>query len=161
MRATTSFCSITCMSAMRLSNAARRNSSGELMLYGRLPTMRRPLAERGEVEVERVGDDERQRIGRELRAQARREVAVDLDRRDAPGVRDEARGDRGQPGADLDDGVARARRDGGDDARDVMRIDEEVLAEATARDVAIHRGGAVQPAAARRAASAIARSSAA
>ncbi len=40
MRSTTSFCSMKCWSTTRSATVARENSSGEEMLYGKLPTRR-------------------------------------------------------------------------------------------------------------------------
>ena len=112
------------------SNCARWNSSGELMLYGRLPTTRSAGPERREVEFERVGDVQGQLPGRKLGREPLREVAVDLDRGEMPGTLDERPRQRGEPGSDLDQIVAGLRRDGVDDPRDVMRIGQEILAEA-------------------------------
>ena len=95
-------------------------------------------AERCVVELERVGFVQRERGGREVRAQARREVAVDLDRGHVSGARDELAGQRGEPRPDLDDPVARLRRDRIDDAADVVRIGQEVLPEPLARAMAFH-----------------------
>ena len=51
------------------------------MLYGRLPTTRKPRPERREVEVERVGDVQRRAAsGGNSAREARGEIAVDLDR---------------------------------------------------------------------------------
>ena len=93
------------------------------------------------VELQRVGLVERELFGRERRAQPRREVAVDLDGRDVSGARDEAGGQRREAGADLDQVVAGLRVDGVDDARDVVRIREKILAESLARLVSVHATG--------------------
>ncbi len=93
-------------------------------------------AERREVVLERIGNDEAQRVRRKFTGKARREIAVDLDRRDVPGARDERAREGREPGADLDHVVSGLRRHRVDDARDVVRVDEEILAEAAARDVA-------------------------
>ncbi len=111
------------------------------MLYGRLPTTRRSAAQLREVEFERVRLVQRELRGREALAQARREIAIDLDRRDVSGALDEAAGQRGEARADLDDVVAGPRIDRVDDARDVVRIGEEVLAESLARLVSVHATG--------------------
>ena len=113
------------------------------MLYGRLPTTRRLAAERREVEVERVADVQRERVRRNS---ARAGAPRGRGRSRSPSMRParaiSVAGQRAEPGPDLDDGVARLRRDRVDDARDVVRIGEEVLAEALARDVALDRARA-------------------
>ena len=93
------------------------------------------------VEFKRVGLVERELFRRERRAQPRREVAVDLDGRDVSGALDEAAGQRREPGPDLDQIVAGLRIDGVDDARDVVRVGEEILAEPLARLVSVHATG--------------------
>ena len=93
------------------------------------------------VEFERVGLVERELLGRERRAQPRREVAVDLDGRDVSGALDEAAGQRREAGPDLDQVVAGLRIDRVDDARDVVRVGEKILAEPLARLVSVHATG--------------------
>ncbi len=93
------------------------------------------------VELERVGLVQRELRRRERRAQARREVAVDLDGRDVPGARDEAAGQRREARPDLDQVVAGLRCDRVDDARDVVRVGEEILAEPLACLVSVHATG--------------------
>ena len=103
------------------------------MLYGRLPTTRRSPPSVREVERQRIGFVQREPIRRESLAQPRGEIAVDLDRRDASGAFDQRAGQRAETRPDFDDVVAGLRSDRVDDARDVMRIGEEILAEALAR----------------------------
>ena len=81
---------------------------------------------------------QRQAFGRKVGAEAGREVAVDLDGGEMPSACDERRGQGGEPGADLDQVVSRRGRDRGDNPRDVMRIDEEILAEPLAGLVTLH-----------------------
>ena len=108
------------------------------MLYGRLPTTRSAAPSVAKVERQRVGDVQRQAFGREVRAsRAARSrsisIAVRCPARSISGAVSAAR-----PGPDLDQVVARRGRDRGDDARDVVRIDEEILAEALAGLVTVH-----------------------
>ncbi len=74
---------------------------------------------------------------RELLAQARRQIAIDFDGRDVSRALDQPAGDRGQARTDLDHVLPGPRIDGVDDARRVVRVGEEVLAESLAGDVAI------------------------
>ena len=87
---------------------------------------------------------QRQAFGRKVGAEAGGEIAVDLDGVEMPGACDQRRGQRGEAGTDLDQVVSRRGRDRGDDPRDVMRIDEEVLAEALAGLVTLHVSGAAR-----------------
>ena len=92
-------------------------------------------------------------VQRELRrwkffAQSRCQIAIDLDRREVAGSRDEAGCQRGKTRSDLDDVIAGARIDRIENERYVMRIDEKMLTEATPRSVPAsielglrHRGG--------------------
>ena len=96
-------------------------------------------AERREVELERVGDVQRQLRGREIGGESRGEIAVDLDGVEMPGALDQRPRQRGETRTDLDQPVAGLRRDGVDDARDVVRIGEEILAKALPGLVAVHR----------------------
>jgi hypothetical protein len=95
-------------------------------------------AEGAKVERERVRLVQHEVRRRELLAQARREVTVDLDGRDATGRGDQPLGERAESRADLDDVVAGCCIHRVDDARDVARVGEEVLAEALACLVAVH-----------------------
>ena len=95
--------------------------------------------QRREIERQGIGLVQRQAIGRKALAQSRREIAIDLDRRDGAGPPDHLSGERTQTRPDLDDVVAGLRSDGGDDAPNVVRIGEEVLSEALARPMAVHR----------------------
>jgi hypothetical protein len=72
---------------------------------------------------------ERQPIGREFRSEARREIAIDLDHREPASALKQRAGQRTQAWSDLYQVVAGARIDGGDDALDVVAVDQEVLTE--------------------------------
>src|SRR6185295_19722494 len=84
----------------------------------------------GEVDREDVALDDREPRGA---AQARREVAVDLDDGQRAGALEQRRRERAAPGTDLDERIARTRIDLEDDPLDDRRVDEEVLAEALPR----------------------------
>ena len=79
---------------------------------------------------------ESQAIGCEFRGEARRQIPIDLNHREAPGALEQRPRQRTQARADLHQVVARMRIDGGDDAIDVMAVDQEVLAEPPPRDMA-------------------------
>ncbi len=107
--------------------------------------MRRRSPQRREIEGERIGCVQRELRRGESLAQARGEIAVDLDRRHMSGAGDQLVGQRGEPGADLDDVVAGLRIDCGDDPLDVARVGEEVLAKALARPMVMHDRSFAQP----------------
>ena len=112
MRATTSFCSITCMSRTCASYCARWNSSGELMLYGRLPTMRRSAPSVAKSKSSASASCSVSAAGaKRSRSRAARSRSISI-AVDVAGARDQRFGERREPGADLDDVVAglRARR---------------------------------------------------
>jgi len=92
-------------------------------------------AQRCEVERQRIGDVQRQPLRRELGSERSGEIAVDFDDGQAAGPGQQRPGQRTQPRADLDEVLASLRCDRVDDARDVMRIGQEMLAEAFARAV--------------------------
>src|SRR6185503_16888616 len=77
-------------------------------------------------------EDEPARV--EAVAQRAREVAVDLDRRDARHGVEEPLRERGAARADLEDRVVRQKRRGVDEAPRRGRVGQEVLAEAAARE---------------------------
>ena len=68
----------------------------------------------------------------------RDQVAVDLDRLEALDAIEQHGGQRAETGADLDETLARLRRDRIDDRGQDRRVGQEVLAEALARRV-LHR----------------------
>jgi hypothetical protein len=92
-------------------------------------------AQRCEVECQRIGDVQRQPLRRELGSERSGEIAIDFDDSQAAGLGQQRPGQRTQPRADLDEMLASLRRDRLDDARDVMRIGQEMLAESLARAV--------------------------
>src|SRR6476469_8134216 len=100
-----------------------------------------PRSERREVESECIGDVQLETVGLKTFPQPRREIAVDLDRRDAAGARDERVGQRGESRAYLDDVVAGLRIDRLDDSPGVVRVGKKMLAEALARRVSVHQWG--------------------
>ena len=104
------------------------------MLYGRLPTTRSCGPSVAKSKSSASATCSVKRLRREIGGEARGEVAVDLDRVMCPARSISRAGQRGEARADLDEVVARPRRDRGDDALDVVRVGEEVLAEALARD---------------------------
>src|SRR4029079_12033061 len=75
----------------------------------------------------------------EIGGEASREIAVDLDGVEMPGALDQRPRERGETRTDFDDPVAGLRREGIHNARDVVRIGEEILAKALAGLVAVHR----------------------
>jgi hypothetical protein len=79
-----------------------------------------------------------QTIGRELADNARREVAVDLDDGKPAYSLEQWSSERAKAGADLDDVVVALGIDGGDDALDVVRVNQEILAKPLARDMAVN-----------------------
>jgi len=92
-------------------------------------------AQRCEVERQRIGDVQRQPLRRELGSERSGEIAVDFDDGQAAGPGQQRPGQRTQPRADLDEVLASLRRDRLDDAPDVVRIGQEMLAESLARAV--------------------------
>jgi len=117
------------------------------------------VAQRAEVEFERIALVQRQSIRRKARAQVACQIAIDLDRHDAARAFDEPPGQRALPGADLDDRVARLRIDRLHDTPRVVRVDEEILAEAAARGVFHDQGKEARRRAIRRGSQACSRSS--
>ena len=113
--------------------AASRNRSGELMLYGRLPTMRRSAPAR-KVEVERVGLVQRRgpRAGNCSRNRAARSRSISM-AVDVTGARDQLPGQRARGPGRSRRRCRRLRRDRVDDAAHVVRVGEEILAESLAR----------------------------
>jgi hypothetical protein len=100
---------------------------------------------------------QRKPLRREFDGERRGEIAVDLDDGQSVDPIEQRSGQRAQTRADFDEALASLRRDRLDDALDIMRIGQEMLAESLARAM---RG--FQRAAARaRAARSIARSTAA
>ena len=101
------------------------------MLYGRLPTTRSARARRtrqgGDVDRQHVGLDH---VERRVAAQARGEIAIELDHRQPLAAFEQRQRQRAASGTDLDQRVARLRIDRGDDPVDHRQVDEEVLAEA-------------------------------
>ncbi len=89
-----------------------------------------------EVDFEHIGLDH---VELAVQAQAQRQVAVELDHREAPQALDQGLRERRQTRPDLDHRVARLRRDGLDDGVDDAVVAEEMLAEAFARNV-LHCG---------------------
>ena len=71
-----------------------------------MPTTRNDRAERAEIEFERVADVQREYSRREFDGQAEGEVAVDFDRRQVPGRRDERPRQCCLTGANFDEVVA-------------------------------------------------------
>src|SRR5579862_7818 len=100
------------------------------------------IAERREVERQRIRFVQRESIGIESIAQTCRKITVDLDRGDAPRALEQRAGERAESRPDLDNVVAGSWIDRVDDSRDVMRIDEKVLAEPLARPVTLDQSGA-------------------
>ena len=109
------------------------------MLYGRLPTTRRSPPSVAKSNVSASASCSASCSGEKRVAQPRSEIAVDLDRRDVSCALDQRAGQRAEARSDLDDVVAGLRRDRVDDARDVVRIGEEILPEALARLMTLHR----------------------
>src|ERR1019366_4192554 len=81
----------------------------------------------------RVGFTQRPvRLGGQARAQRCGQIAIDLNRIELSGRRQQARGQRALTRADLAGGIAPLQSDRGDDARDDGRIMQEMLAKALA-----------------------------
>ena len=93
--------------------------------------------QRSEVHPQHVGLDD---VELRVRAQAHGQVAVQFDDGEPAQALDQGLGQRGQPGADLDHGVAWFGRYRLDDAVDDAAVAQKVLAETFARLV-LHRGG--------------------
>src|SRR5437762_14135710 len=88
-----------------------------------------------EIERQGVRFVQRELCRRKFSAQSRRQITIDLDRREVAGSGDEAGRQRGKTRSDLDDVIAGARIDRIENARYVMRIDEKMLTEATPRSM--------------------------
>src|SRR6185369_9858277 len=114
-------------------------------------------AERGEVEAQRIGDVQREPLGREFGGERRGEIAIDLDDGQSVDPVQQRPGQCAQARADFDEALASLRCNRLDDALDIMRIGQEMLAEPLARAM----GGYQRPAARARDARSIARSTAA
>ena len=95
----------------------------------------------GEIEVERVGHDHVQPFRREFGGQRRGQVAVDLDRGELRQALEQRPGKGTFAGADFHKSIARLRRYRLDYPAEEVRVVEEVLAEALARDVTHARPG--------------------
>jgi hypothetical protein len=97
------------------------------------------LAQARVVELERVGNMQDEFGGSESPGKPRRQITVDLDRRQATCPRDQRCRQRRKAGADLDEVVTGYRCDRIDNPGDVVRISEEILAEALAGGMPLHR----------------------
>jgi hypothetical protein len=104
-------------------------------VVGQIADNAQPRAQRRKIEAQRIGDMESQAIGCEFRGEARRQIPIDLDHCEAPGALEQRPRQRAKARADLYQVVAGTRIDGGDDAIDVMAVDQEVLAEPPPRDM--------------------------
>lgn len=93
------------------------------------------LAQDREVEAERVDIVKRETLGWEFVDQARREIAVDLDDGKPAYPFEQGTRERAEAGPDLDYVVVALRVDSGDDAVDVMAINQEILAKPLPCDV--------------------------
>jgi len=105
-------------------------------VIGQIADDAQTFAELCEIEFKRIRLVQRQCGTRKIRSELGRKVAVDFHGRNTPGPFDQARGQRGQTGADLDDIVAGTGIDRFENSRDVARIDEKVLTETAPGNVA-------------------------
>ena len=115
-------------------------------------------AEFREVERQRIGDVELEALRRKLGGERGGEIAIDFDDGQPVDLGQQRPRQRAQSRADLDEALAALRCDRLDDARDVMRIGQEMLAEPFARAMRVYRQ---RPAGRARDARSIARSTAA
>ena len=98
------------------------------------------IAERTEVELQRVGFVNAHVVStREAMAQGARQVAVEFHAMQMPGFPRERFGDGARAGTDLDDRVAGLRIDRLHDGVDNAGVGEEVLPEALAGAMPVHR----------------------
>ena len=94
----------------------------------------RRRVERGEVELDRVGEVQRRvRVRVERVAQRGLERAVELDDVDVRDARGEVLGQHAEPAADLEHDVGRVERRGARDHVEQVRVDQEVLAQVALR----------------------------
>jgi hypothetical protein len=114
-------------------------------------------AQRCEVERQRIGYVQREPFRREFGRERGGEIAIDLDDGQAVDPVQQRPGKRAQARADFDEALASLRCDRVDNALDIMRIGQEMLAEPFARAVR----GYQRPAARARDARSIASSTAA
>jgi hypothetical protein len=96
-------------------------------------------AQRREVEGQRVGDVQREPLRRKFGGERGGEIAIDLDDGQSVDLRQQRAGQRAETRADFDETLAALRRDRSDDAIDVMRIGQKMLAESFARPVRGYR----------------------
>ncbi|CFE03908.1 Uncharacterised protein [Bordetella pertussis] len=92
-----------------------------------------PLAELREIDRQGVGLDHGQPFGGVLPAQARGQIAVDLDRGQVIDAIEQGAGQRRQARTDLDHAVVARGPDGPHDRLDHALVGQEMLAEALAR----------------------------
>ncbi len=113
------------------------------MLYGRLATTRgarRRLDGGAEIDAERVGLDERKVLApAEAFTQQRDEVTVELDGDDARAALQQQLGQSAATRPDLDDGLARPRRERADDAPRIALVDEKILTQTLFRARESHK----------------------
>ncbi len=107
-------------------------------VVGQVADQAQIAADAGEVESQGITFVDGHACRRVLLVQAGDQVAVDFDDVQMIEARQQRLGNCPEAGADFDDRVAALRIDGGDDGIDDAAVNQEILPESFAGDVALH-----------------------